>query len=175
MMNNRQVADFLYDIADMLEIKGEIIYKSAAYRRAADNIINLGRDINVVWRDDELREIPGVGEALAKKLDELLRTGHLGYYEKLKEEIPRGVVDMLAIPGVGSKTAKLLYESLGLTSVADVERAARQGELRGLPGLGVKSEANILAGIEALHRRDERIRNGGPADQIRQSRTGWER
>ena len=156
-MNNRQVADILYDIADMLEIKGEIIYKSIAYRRAADNILNLGRDINDVWRDGGLREIPGVGEALAKKLDELLGTGRLGYYEGLKEEIPPGVVAMLAIPDVGPKTAKLLYEGLALMSVADVERAAREGKLRNLPGLGVKSEANILAGIEALHRRSDRI------------------
>jgi DNA polymerase (family 10) len=98
-----------------------------------------------------------VGEALAKKLDELLRTGHLGYYEGLKEEIPPGVVAMLAIPNVGPKTAKLLYERLGLMSVADVEQAAREGKLRDLPGLGAKSEANILAGIEALHRRSDRI------------------
>jgi DNA polymerase (family 10) len=156
-MDNRQVADVLYDIADMLEIKGEIIYKFVAYRRAADNILNLGRDINDVWRDGELKKIPGVGEALAKKLDELLRTGRLEYYEELKEEIPRGVVDMLAIPDVGPKTARLLYKSLGLTNVADVERAAREGKLRGLPGLGVKSEANILASIEALRRRSDRI------------------
>ncbi|MFQ5813355.1 MAG: DNA polymerase/3'-5' exonuclease PolX [Anaerolineae bacterium] len=156
-MNNRQVADILYDIADMLEIKGEIIYKSLAYRRAADNILNLGRDVNDVWQEGELRQIPGVGEALTKKLDELLRTGHLEYYERLKEEIPPGVVAMLAIPDVGPKTAKLLYERLGLMSVADVERAAREGRLRDLPGLGVRSEANILAGIEALHRRSDRI------------------
>jgi DNA polymerase (family 10) len=156
-MNNRQVADILYDIADMLEIKGEIIYKSIAYRRAADNILNLGRDINDVWREGKLREIPGVGEALSKKLDELLRTGRLEYYEALKEEIPPGVVAMLSIPDVGPKTAKLLYEKLALMSVADVERAAREGKLRELPGLGVRSEANILAGIEALHRRSDRI------------------
>ena len=155
-MDNRRVADILYDIADLLEIKDEIIYKAVAYRRAADNILNLGRDINDVRRDGELREIPGVGEALAKKLDELLRTGRLEYYEGLKEETPPGVVDMLAIPDVGPKTAKLLYERLGLTSVADVERAARESKLRGLPGLGVKSEANILAGIKVLHRRSDR-------------------
>ncbi len=142
-MDNRQVADILYDLASLLEIKGEIIYKAVAYRRAADNILNLGRDIRDVWQDGKLREIPGVGEALAKKLDELLRTGRLEYYEKLKEEIPRGVVDMLTIPDVGPRTAKLLYESLGLASVADVERAAQEGRLRDLPGLGVKSEANI--------------------------------
>ncbi len=156
-MDNRHVADILYDIADRLEIKGEVIYKAVAYRRAADNILTLGRDINDVWRNGKLREIPGVGEALAKKLDELLRTRRLEYYERLKEEIPPGVLDMLAIPNVGPKTAKLLYEGLGLTSVADVERAAQEGKIRGLPGLGAKSEANILAGIEALRRRRDRL------------------
>ncbi len=132
-MNNRQVADILYDIADLLEIKGEIIYKTVAYRRAADNILNLERDVNDVWGDGKLREIPGVGEALAKKLDELLRTGRLGYYERLREEIPPGVVDMLAIPNVGPRTAKLLYERLGLTSVAmwnEQPRRARSGICR---------------------------------------------
>jgi len=157
VLDNRRVADVLYDIADMLEIKGEIIYKAVAYRRAADNILNLGRDISDVWRDGKLREIPGVGEALAKKLDELLRMGRLEYYERLKEEVPRGVVDMLAIPDIGPKTARLLYEKLGLTSMADVERAAQEGKLRDLPGLGVKSEANILAGIEALRQRSNGI------------------
>ena len=157
MMTNREVAEILYQIADMLEIKGEVIYKAMAYRRAADNILNLGRDINEVWREGKLREIPGVGKSLAEKLDELLRTGRLEYYEQLKEEIPPGVVAMLAIPEVGPKTAKLLFEKLGLTSVAEVERAAREGKLRTLPGLGEKSERKILAGIEALHRRSERI------------------
>ena len=157
MMTNREVAEILRQIADMLEIKGEVIYKAMAYRRAADNILNLGRDINEVWREGKLREIPGVGKSLAEKLDELLRTGRLEYYEQLKEEIPPGVVAMLAIPEVGPKTAKLLFEKLGLTSVAEVERAAREGKLRTLPGLGEKSERKILAGIEALHRRSERI------------------
>ncbi|MEA3459506.1 MAG: DNA polymerase/3'-5' exonuclease PolX, partial [Chloroflexota bacterium] len=123
----------------------------------ADNIMSLGRDINELWREGRLREIPGVGESLAGKLDELLSTGRLGYYERLREEIPPGVVRMLSIPTVGPKTAKLLWESLGLMGIAGVERAAREGKLRGLPGLGAKSEANILDGIRALHRRTERI------------------
>ncbi|TEU13187.1 MAG: DNA polymerase III, partial [Anaerolineales bacterium] len=156
-LTNKEVARILQTIADYLEIKGEIIYKALAYRRAADNIVNLGRDINEVWRAGKLRDIPGVGEALFKKLDELLGTGRLGYYEQLQEEIPSGVVELLAIPDVGPKTAKLLWEQLGIASVAEAERAARQGHLRDLPGLGVKSEAKILAGIQALHRRSDRI------------------
>jgi len=156
-VTNREVAALLRRIADMLEIKGEVVYKALAYRRAADNIEALGRDINEVWRQGKLREIPGVGQALEKKLDELLRTGRLGYYEKLQEEIPVGVVSLLAIPEVGPKTAKLLWEELGALSVADVERAAREGKLRNLPGLGVRSEQRILEGIESLYRRTTRI------------------
>ena len=156
-MTNREVADLLRLIADMLEIKGEVIYKSLAYRKAADNIEALGRDINEVWRQGKLRQIPGVGEALEKKLNELLSTGRLGYYEELQEEIPVGVITLLTIPDVGPKTAKLLWEKLGALSVADVERAAREGKLRHLPGLGVRSEQRILEGIESLYRRTTRI------------------
>jgi DNA polymerase (family 10) len=156
-VTNREVADLLRLIADMLEIKGEVIYKSLAYRRAADNIEALGRDINDIWRGGELRDIPGVGAALEKKLDELLSSGHLGYFEDLQEEIPEGVVSLLGIPEVGPKTAKLLWEALGAMSVADVERAARQGRLRELPGLGVRSEQRILESIQSLYRRTTRI------------------
>ncbi len=154
--SNRDVADLLLRIADMLEIKGEVVYKSLAYRRVAQNILDLGRDVNEVWAEGNLRQIPGVGEALAKKLDELLRTGHLQYYEELQEQVPEGVVSLLAIPEVGPKTAKLLWERLGAMSVADVERAAEAGELRQLPGLGARSEQRILDGIRALHRRGGR-------------------
>jgi DNA polymerase (family 10) len=156
-MTNKEVAEILRRIADMLEIKGEIVYKALAYRRAADNIEYLGQDIEDVWREGKLLEIPGVGKSLAEKLDELLRTGKMSFYEELKEEIPPGVVSLLQVPEVGPKTAKLVWEKLGITSIQELERAAREGKLRTLPGLGVKSEAKILAGIEAFYRRSERI------------------
>jgi len=159
-VTNHEVADLLRLIADMLEIKGEVIYKSLAYRKAADNIEALGRDINEVWRQGQLRQIPGVGEALAKKLDELLSTGQLGYLANLQEEIPVGVVSLLSIPEVGPKTARLLWEKLGVLSVADVEVAAREGRLRGLPGLGARSEERILQGIASLHRLSSRLSLG---------------
>jgi DNA polymerase (family 10) len=159
-VTNREVVDLLRLIADMLEIKGEIIYKSLAYRKAADNIEALGLDVNEVWRQGQLRDIPGVGKALEKKLDELLSTGRLGYFEDLQEQVPVGAVGLLSIPDVGPKTAKLLWERLGALSVADVERAAREGRLRGLPGLGERSEQRILEGIESLHRRTTRISLG---------------
>ena len=119
-MTNLEVAKLLRLIGDMLEIKGEVVYKALAYRKAADNIESLGRDIEQVWREGKLREIPGVGEALAKKLDELFRTGRLQYLEQLQEEVPTGVVSLLGIPEVGPRTASLLWKKLGAMSVGDV-------------------------------------------------------
>ena len=148
---NEQVVELLRRIGDMLDILGEDRYRVLAYRRAADNIETLGQDVAEFWQAGQLRDIPGVGEALAKKLDELLRTtGRLDYYERLQAQVPRDVVDMLAIPDVGPKRVRLLWQEAGLTSISEVKAAAQAGELRKLPGLGAKSEARILAGIEAL-------------------------
>jgi DNA polymerase (family 10) len=156
-VTNHEVAALLRRIADMLDIKGEVIYKSLAYRKAADNVEALGVDINEVRRQGKLREIPGVGEALEIKLDELLGTGRLGYYEDLQAEVPEGVVELLTIPEVGPRKARLLWEKLGVQSVADAEKAARAGKLRDLPGLGARSEQRILEGIESLQHRSKRI------------------
>jgi len=156
-VNNREVASFLRRIADMLEIKGEIIYKSLAYRRAADNIEALSQDIESAWYDGTLRDIPGVGKAVAQKLEELLSTGRLRYYEELQEQVPEGVLELLQIPEVGPKTAKLLWDELGVTSIAEVEQAAREGRLRSLRGLGGRSEQRILEGIASMHRRTQRL------------------
>jgi len=156
-VTNAQVAALLRRIADMLEIKGEIVYKVRAYRRAADSIERSERDIGEVWWQGQLRQIRGVGAALEKKLDELLRTGHLKYYKQLSKEVPDSVVDMLEIPDVGPKTVRLVWKELGATGVDDLERAAREGRLRELPGLGERSEERILKGIESLRRRSDRV------------------
>jgi len=156
-MTNQEIAEFFKRIGDMLDILGENRFKVLAYRRAAENILNLGQDIHTYWQAGTLQEIPGIGQAIAEKIDELLSTGHLEFYERLQDQVPTGVVSLLEIPDVGPKTAKLLWEELGLQSVGEVEAAARNGELRGLPGLGAKSEAKILAGIEALYQRSDRI------------------
>jgi DNA polymerase (family 10) len=141
----------------MLDILGENRFKVIAYRRAADNILSLGRDLRGYWQAGNLQEIPGIGSAIADKIEEMLTTGRLEYYERLQDEIPAGVVSLLEIPDVGPKTARLLWQDLGLQSVPEVEAAARSGRLRDLPGLGARSEAKILAGIEALYRRSDRI------------------
>jgi DNA polymerase (family X) len=156
-MTNQEIADILRHIGDILDILGENRFKVIAYRRAADNVLNLGRDLRSYWQAGNLEEIPGIGPAIATKIEELLTTGRLEYYERLQDDVPAGVVSLLEIPEVGPKTARMLWEALGLQSVPEVEAAARSGRLRDLPGLGARSEAKILAGIEALYRRSDRI------------------
>jgi DNA polymerase (family 10) len=150
---NRQVAEIFNQIADLSEIKGEVIYRVLAYRKAAESIGNLGRDINEVWQEGKLQDIPGVGQAIAEKISELLSTGHMPFYDKLTAEVPLSLVDVLGIPDVGPKKARAMWQELGLTTVADVKVAAEAGQLRSLSGFGPKTEAKILAGIEALARR----------------------
>lgn len=156
-MNNRELADVFNRIGDLLEVKGEVIYKILAYRKAADNLQNLGRDVNEYWREGKLTEIPGVGKAIAEKIDELLSTGHLKFLEKLEAEIPASLIQVLRVPDVGPKKAALFWKEAGVTNLAELEAAARAGKLRELPGMGEKSESRILAGIEALSRRTDRI------------------
>ncbi|HLB65128.1 MAG TPA: DNA polymerase/3'-5' exonuclease PolX [Anaerolineales bacterium] len=152
-MNNRDAAQVFYNIADLLEIKGEQIYKVLAYRRAAESILSLGRDLRGVWKEGGLETIPGVGKAIGAKIDELLRTGKLGFYEELKAEVPATLAEVLRVGDVGPKKAARFWKELGITTLDQLERAARDGRLRGLSGMGEKSEARILASIEALRRR----------------------
>jgi DNA polymerase (family 10) len=152
-MNNSEVAQVFDDIADLLEIKGEKVFKVIAYRRGAEAIRTQGRDINAIWDEGALEDIPGVGKAIAEKTDELLRTGELQYYENLKSEIPIGLLDMLKVGDVGPKKAARFWTELGITTVEELEAAARNGELQELSGMGAKSEARILESIEALKQR----------------------
>ncbi len=152
-MNNRQVADIFLAIADLLEIKGETVYKVLAYRKAGEAIHELGTDLRDIWQEDELKSIPGVGTAIAEKIDELYRTDKLEFYEKLTSEVPSGLVEVLAVGDVGPKKAARFWQELGITSVAELERAARAGELQKLSGMGAKSEARILENIETMRER----------------------
>ncbi len=156
-MDNRQLAETFTLIADLSEIKGEVIYKTLAYRKAAENLAGLSRDVNEYWNEGKLREIPGVGEAIASKIDELLRTGKLEFLEKLKKEVPPGLAEWLKVPSLGPKKAGMIWKALKITTLPELEQAARDGKLRDLPGMGAKSEAAILAGLESLSRRSGRI------------------
>jgi DNA polymerase (family 10) len=155
-MKNRKVAEIFAAMADMLAIQGENYHRVMAYRRAAENVAALGRPLREIWQARELEAIPGVGKTLAAKIDELMRTGHLEAYEKLQVQVPAGVVEMLQVPDVGPKKAALFWKKLDVTGIEALEQAAREGQLRTLPGMGAKSEEKVLAGIEALKRRTGR-------------------
>jgi DNA polymerase (family 10) len=157
-MNNLQVAQVFTTLADMLEIQGEVIYKILAYRRAAENIASLARDVNDLRREGQLRSIPGVGQAIAEKLDALLTTGSFDLLDQARAEVPAGVVELLRVQDVGPRKARLFWKELGVTSIAEMEAAAREGKLRNLPGMGTKSEAKIFANIQAFKRRASETR-----------------
>lgn len=152
-MTNKELADIFTLIADLLEIKGEVIYKILAYRKAAESLTNLSRSAEDYWKEGDLIEIPGVGKAIAEKIDELLRTGELEFLNKLTAEVPESLAQVLQIPDLGPKKVKLFWEQLGITTTAELEKAARDGQLAELPGMGKKSQEKVLAGIEALQRR----------------------
>ncbi|HSB65524.1 MAG TPA: DNA polymerase/3'-5' exonuclease PolX [Anaerolineales bacterium] len=156
-MTNQQLAETFRTIADLLEIKGENKFKILAYRKAADSLSNLSQDANELWRQGKLTEVDGVGKAIAEKIDELLTSGHLGFLEKLEAEVPPSLAEELKVPDLGPKKVAIFWKELGITSLAELERAAREGKLRTLPGMGEKSEAKIIAGIEALGRRSNRL------------------
>lgn len=159
-VDNQEIARAFNRIADLLEIKGELVHKVLAYRRAAEAIVEMGEDIRDYQRQGRLTDIPGVGKALAEKIDELLSTGQLAYLARLEQEVPPGLLEVRAIPGVGAKTVRLLWQQLGVTSLADLEAAAQAGRLKSLPGLGEKSEARIIAGIAAL--KEKSVGKGQP-------------
>lgn len=155
-MENSEVAAVLYEIADLLELQG-VAFKPQAYRRAARNIEQLDKPLSELMEDGELGEIPGVGEALSKKIHELLSTGELEYLSKLKAEIPDGLVRMLEVPEVGPKTAMLLHKELGISSVEQLKEAALAHRIRGLKGFGEKTEERILQGIRVLESKGGRM------------------
>ena len=157
MMNNRQLADTFTLIANLCEIKGEVIYVILAYRKAAEKLMSLSREAGEYWKEGKLREIPGVGKAIAEKIDELLRTGELGFLERLKDEVPESLAGWLQVPGLGPKKIALIWKTLNITALSELETAAKNGQLRDLPGMGAKSESTILEGIASLARRSGRL------------------
>jgi DNA polymerase (family 10) len=157
-MKNTAIAKVFSDIADLLELKGENAFKIRAYQKVARAIEHYPKEIKIMLNEGEnLRSIPGVGEAIAKKTTELVTTGKLGYYENLKAEFPEGITNLLAIPGIGPKTANRLSSELGISSVDALEQAIKDGHVAKLFRLGDKTADNILQQIQALRRKDQRI------------------
>jgi DNA polymerase (family 10) len=157
-MKNSEAAKVFQDIADLLELKGENVFKIRAYQKAARAIDHHSRELKaMIDEGEDLQSIPGVGEAIAKKAAELIMTGKLGYYENLKAECPQGITNLLSIPGIGPKTAKKLSSELGISSVDELEQAINDGRVAKLFRVGEKTADNILHQIQALRRKDQRI------------------
>lgn len=151
-LTNRDIVEIFATIADMLQLKGESIHRYLSYRRAAETIQELPRDLRAIAKEGTLTEIPNIGKTLAEKITEMLETGELEFYNRLKAEIPTGVVAIMHINGVGPKKAKLFWDELGITSIEALKEAAEQNKLADLKGMGKKSQQKILDGIEALSR-----------------------
>ena len=156
-MKNKLVADLLYQIADLLDIKGEIFFKTRAYRIAAQNIEDLNKDIEVLAKENRLKNINGVGEALSLKIKELFETGKIQYYEKLKKEIPKGALELLDISGLGPKKVSILFNTLNISNIEYLKKACIEGKLRNLDGFGEITERNILRGISLKEKTSGRI------------------
>jgi DNA polymerase (family X) len=152
IMNNREVATMLEQVADMLAIRGDSFHRILAYRNGAESIRELGRDINAVHAAGELQQIPGIGETLASKIEEMLTTGRLAFYDKLALEVPLGLTALLRVEGLGPKRVKTLYDALGVTTLEELKAAADAEKIRSLPGMGRKTEDNIRAALAALER-----------------------
>ncbi|NOZ68373.1 MAG: DNA polymerase/3'-5' exonuclease PolX [Deferribacteres bacterium] len=155
-MRNQEVARIFNEIADILEIKGENPFRIRAYRRAARNIDGLTRDV-AAMHEKELLKIPGIGADLAEKIREYVTTGTLKFYEELKKEAPPGLAEILSVPGLGPRTAMLLFEKLKIKSIDDLQRYAEEGRLKGLPGIKERTEENILRGIAMIKRHSGRF------------------
>src|SRR3989338_11395657 len=151
-MKNLEIAKILNNIADILELQ-EVQFKPQAYRRAALVIENLSEAIEGIYKDGglkSLQEIPGVGENIALKIEEIITTGKLRYYEKLKKEIKVDLEQLNQIPGLGPKKIKVLYKELKIKNIKELEEAINHKKLQKLKGFGEETAKNILHGIQFL-------------------------
>ncbi|MFN4182761.1 MAG: helix-hairpin-helix domain-containing protein, partial [bacterium] len=148
MDNNRILSKMFDRIGDALEIKGENQFKILAYRKVARVLRDLPRDVSEYLKEGTLAQIPGVGEAIAKKIEEFLTTGKMTKYEEEVKSLPEGLFDILDVPEVGPKTVKLIYEKLGVTNLEEFRKIVENGTLAKLPGMGEKKVENIKKGLQ---------------------------
>ena len=147
-MDNKEIAHVLEEIADLLEIKAENPFKVRAYHNGARVVDGMSEDVARFAQEGKLREIKGIGEGLAEIITELVKTGQSRYHRELKKSLPLGVLDMLGIPGLGPKRAKILYEKLKIKSISELESACQENRLLKLEGFGEKSQSKILEAIK---------------------------
>jgi DNA polymerase (family 10) len=156
-LTNGDLARIFHEIGDMLEVKGELVFKTVAYHRAADAIGRSPVDLVAAHREGTAPKIPGVGAAISDKIQEIATTGRMAYYDKLIAEVPPSLVDLLRIPGLGPKTVRQIWLELGILSMEDLRQAAEAGTLRGLKGLSARTEQLILEGIARLESTPRRM------------------
>ena len=157
-MDKDDVAEVLSDIGRILALQDANQFKVRAYEDAARTIGSLSQDLHELVENNELGDLEGIGEALAEKISELVRTGSLAYYEDLKEDVPDGVLAMMEIPGLGPRKVESLWKELEVTTLDELETAAEQEKVQELDGFGAKTEQNILDGIQHLKTYRQRYR-----------------
>ena len=147
-MTNYEIARRFTRIGDILEILGENPFKIKAYRRAAETIEELTEPLSEIDARSGLDAIPGFGPAIVAKTHDFLTIGTTKLYEQIKDAIPAGVVRIAAVPGIGPKTAKMLWDALSVDDIAPLEEAARAGKVQKVPGFGAAKEKNLIEAIE---------------------------
>ncbi len=155
-MKNPLVARILYEVADLLDLAA-VPFKPRAYRRAARAVEDCPTPIEDLVAAGRVADLPGVGQSIAKKIAEIVATGKLAYHEDLREKLPVDLHALTQVEGVGPKTARLLYEELGVRTLADLEQAARTGRIHTVKGLGEKTEERILRGLGEAQRVERRM------------------
>jgi len=156
-MENSQIAAVLSEIADILEILDENPFRIRSYRNGARAITDLTERLEDLAADKDLTELPGIGESLAGKIHEILKTGTCQMIQDLRKRLPPHLTDLLKVKGLGPKKVKALYDKLGLTTLEELKAAAEAGKIRGLEGMGEKTEQNILKGLAILAAEEGRI------------------
>lgn len=158
-MHNADVAAIFDEIADLLQIEGANPFRVRAYRTGARTLRDLPREVSeMVERGEDLTALPGIGKDLAGKIEEILKTGTTAILEEYYRKVPATLTDLLHIPGLGPKRVKALARELNIRTLAELQKAAQEGRVRGLPGFGEKTERHILDAVAARAGADKRFK-----------------
>ena len=159
-MKNKELADLFERMADILEFKGENPFKISAYRKASRIIRDLTQDIEDITESGKLKDVPGIGEGMAQKIMEYLKTGKVSKFEEVRKGVPDELIAIMDIPGMGPKTLSMLHKEKGISNLSQMEKAVEDGSLVGLPGIGEKKVENIKRGIQLLKQSKGRMNLG---------------
>lgn len=175
MSKNKELAGMFETIADVLEIKGELIFKVRAYRKTARILDDLTEDVETLAAEGRLAAVDGIGKATGEKIAEYLNTGKMKRYDEAVGSVPPGLIEMLRVPGMGPKTVALVYGKMEIDSLDKLLAAARDGKLDALPGMGKKKVENILHGIELVETAGRRMLLGEAMPIVREIVAALER